>query len=74
VEWLTKQHETVSRRVLVATEAEANILVRNKGKRKIIENTEKEQSFKFRVGPLMQKEAFAIRVKTQKHNKRTAQR
>lgn len=43
VEWLAKKHEAAPRRALEATIAiEVNILVRNKGKRNIVDQMEEE--------------------------------
>ena len=43
VEWLKKQHEAASRRAPTPAPAEVNILVCDKGKRKIVDNMEEEQ-------------------------------
>lgn len=47
VEWVAKQREASSQRELEAAAAEVNILVRDKGKRNIINNMEEEKSCKF---------------------------
>ena len=63
MEWLTKQHEAASRRALVIVEP--SIPVCYKGKRKIIDYMEEEQSYKFQADPLIEKEVMAIEAKRQ---------
>lgn len=71
VEWLAKKHEAASQRApapaVVATEA--SIPVNKKGKWKIVNRIQEEQSCKFRGDPLMEKEVVAIEVKRQQHDK-----
>lgn len=57
----------------VAT-TKVNIPVRDKGKRKIVDNMEEQQSCKFQADPLVQKEALEIEAKMQQCDKRNMQR
>jgi len=67
IEWLAQQHEVASWRApaLVATTeiAKPSIHVRDKGKRKIVDHIEEEQSCKFRACPLVEQVAMAIQAK-----------
>jgi len=75
VQWLVKQHEaTSSRAPEQSTTIEENILVCDKGKRKIFDRMEEEKSCKFREDPLVEKVAMAIHENRQHRDKRTAQR
>lgn len=47
-----------------------NILVCDKGKRKIVDHMEEEKSFKFWVDPLVEKVSMAIEEKRKQHDKR----
>jgi len=69
-----KQPKAASRRALIAIVAEVNIPMHDKGKRKIINKMEEEQSFKFQEDPLVQKENLATEEKRQQCNKRNVQR
>ena len=53
---------------------EVNILARDKGKRKIADSADAEQSCKFIVDPLVQKTTLAIEVKRKQQDRRNAQR
>ena len=57
-----------------AVATEVNMPVRDKGKRKIVDSVEAEQSFKFQVDPLMQKEVFSIEAKRKQCDRRNTQR
>lgn len=53
VEWLAKQREAASRRAVAAATSEVNILVHDKGKKKIVDNMEEEQSCKLCVDQIV---------------------
>lgn len=65
MEWLAKQCETASWSALAVAVvvAKLSILERDKGKRKIVDFMEEEQSCKFRSNPLVEKAAMAIEAK-----------
>ena len=48
--------------------------MRDKGKRKIVDHKEEEQSYKFRANPLVEKEAMDIEEKRHQRVMRTVQR
>lgn len=69
MEWLVKQCEAVSRRAPTpaAVAVEASIPVHDKGKRKIVNCMEEEQSYKFQTYPLVEKASVSIEVKRKQH-------
>lgn len=69
MKWLAKQCEAASRRAPeVVAIVEANIIVCNEGKRKIVNRMEEEQSCKFQADPLVEKVTFAIERKRKQCN------
>jgi len=70
MEWLAKKREAASRRA----PTEVNIPAHSKGKRKIVDSAEVEQSCKFIAYPIVHKETLVIEAKRQQCDKRNAQR
>jgi len=73
VEWLPKQCEATSWRALapeVVAVVEVSIPVCNKGKRKIVDDMEQEQSYKFQEYPLVENSTLAIEEKRRQHDKK----
>ena len=64
MEWLAKWRKETSQREASSTTVEGNTLSHDKGKRKVVDNAEEEQSRKFKVEPLVMKEALEIEAKT----------
>ena len=72
--WLAKQHEATSRRAPTTVAVEVSIPMHDKGKRKIAENPETEQSYKMRANPILEKAALAAEANREQRLKRVEQR
>lgn len=60
IEWLEKRREAVAHRAPSSATAEGSIPTHDKGKRKVVDNAEAEQSCKIKADPLVMKAALEI--------------